>query len=232
MLGNSGGGSLFAYYDSQARTPAGKRVTTPPGGGPPDLNKFDLPTADGYIALAAHPGQGMVLMSCLDAAVVDESDPLASDPALDMYDERNGFKTPPAESRYAKDFIERYRAAQLARCARIDAIARRHITEASHGRAAMRAPDFAASSADNRNYLARRAMAPTYMVVYRTQANLNFSTCRSIRRSARPDRSSRRVPISRTTRHSASAESLRPMRGCRPGRDFHRTRRWRQTCQR
>jgi hypothetical protein len=157
-----------------ARTPAGKRVTTPPGGGPPDLNKFDLPTADGYIALAAHPGQGMVLMSCLDAAVVDESDPLASDPALDMYDERNGFKTPPAESRYANDFIERYRAAQLARCARIDAIARRHITEASHGRAAMRAPDFAASSTDNRNYFARRAMAPTYMVVYRTQANLNY----------------------------------------------------------
>src|SRR5271163_2239933 len=78
MLGNSGGGSLFAYYDSQARTPAGSRVGEPPGGGPPDLNKYDLPTADGYIALAAHPGQGMVLMSCLDAAVVDESDPLAS----------------------------------------------------------------------------------------------------------------------------------------------------------
>src|ERR1700719_5089450 len=154
MLGNSGGGSLFAYYDSQARTPKGGRVSAPPGGGPPDLNKFDLPTTDGYIALAAHPGQGMVLMSCLDAAVVDESDPLASDPALDMYDERNGFKTPPAESRYARDFVEQYRAAQLARCARIDAIARRRIAEASHGRVAMRAPDFAASSADSRNYFA------------------------------------------------------------------------------
>jgi pimeloyl-ACP methyl ester carboxylesterase len=174
MLGNSGGGSLFAYYDSQARTPAGNRVTAPPGGGPPDLNKFDLPTADGYIALAAHPGQGMVLMSCLDAAVVDESDPLASDPALDMYDDRNGFKTPPAESRYAKDFIGRYRAAQRARCARIDAIARRHIAEAGHGRAAMRSPDFAASSADDRNHAARRAMAPAYLVVYRTQANLSY----------------------------------------------------------
>ena len=79
MLGNSGGGSLFAYYDAQARTPVGNRVAAPPAGGPPDLNKFDLPIADGYIALAAHPGQGMVLMSCLDAAVVDESDPLASD---------------------------------------------------------------------------------------------------------------------------------------------------------
>ncbi|HKM99717.1 MAG TPA: hypothetical protein VJX23_04325 [Candidatus Binataceae bacterium] len=174
MLGNSGGGSLFAYYDSQARTPTGGRVTAPPGGGPPDLNKFDLATADGYIALAAHPGQGMVLMSCLDAAVVDESDPLASDPALDMYDERHGFKTPPAESRYSKDFIERYRAAQRVRCARIDAIARSHIAEVNYGRAAMRAHDFAASSADNRNHAARRAMAPRYMIVYRTQANLNY----------------------------------------------------------
>ena len=174
MLGNSGGGSLFAYYDSQARTPKGGRVASPPGGGPPDLNKFELPTADGYIALAAHPGQGMVLMSCLDAAVVDESDPLASDPILDMYDERNGFKTPPAESRYAADFVERYRAAQRARCARIDAIARRHIEEAGHARTAMRAPDFASSSAERRNHIARRAMAPRYMIVYRTQANPNY----------------------------------------------------------
>jgi pimeloyl-ACP methyl ester carboxylesterase len=174
MLGNSGGGSLFAYYDSQARTPKGGRVAAPPGGGPPDLNKFDLPTADGYIALAAHPGQGMVLMSCLDAAVVDESDPLASDPTLDMYDERNGFKTPPTDSRFSMDFVERYRAAQRARCARIDAIARRHIEEAGHARTAMRAQDFASSTSDRRNYVARRAMAPRYMIVYRTQANPNY----------------------------------------------------------
>ncbi len=174
MLGNSGGGSLFAYYDSQARTAKGGRVASPPGGGPPDLNKFDLPVTDGYIALAAHPGQGMVLMSCLDASVVDESDPLASDPTLDIYDERKGFKTPPAESRYAPDFVERYRTAQRARCARIDAIARRHIEEASHARAAMRAQDFASSSAETRNYISRRAMAPRYMIVYRTQANPNY----------------------------------------------------------
>jgi pimeloyl-ACP methyl ester carboxylesterase len=174
MLGNSGGGSLFAYYDAQARTAKGGRVAAPPGGGPPDLNKFDLATADGYIALAAHPGQGMVLMSCLDAAVVDESDPLASDPTLDMYDERNGFKTPPADSRYAPEFVERYRVAQRARCARIDAIARRHIEEAGHARAAMRATDFASSSAESRTYIARRAMAPRYMIVYRTQANPNY----------------------------------------------------------
>src|SRR5258708_12745494 len=151
MLGNSAGGSLFAYYDSQARTPPGSRVTAPPGGGPPDLNKFDLPTADGYVALAAHPGQGMVLMSCLDAAVVDESDPLASDPALDMYDERHGFKTPPAETRYSKEFLERYRRAQVDRCARIDAIARGHIAAANLARAEMRADNFAKSSSEKRN---------------------------------------------------------------------------------
>ena len=174
MLGNSGGGSLFAYYDAQARTPVGNRIAAPPGGGPPDLNKFQLPAADGYITLAAHPGQGRVLMSCLDAAVVDENDPLASDPALDMYDERNGFKTPPQQSRYSADFMQRYRAVQVARCARIDAMARRHIAEANAGRAAMRAPEFAAKSADDRNYSARRAMASRYMVVYRTQANPSY----------------------------------------------------------
>ncbi|HEY6420510.1 MAG TPA: hypothetical protein VIX59_16065 [Candidatus Binataceae bacterium] len=174
MLGNSGGGSLFSYYDAQARTPKGERVAAPPGGGPPDLNQFELPTADGFIMLAAHPGQGMVLMGSLDAAVVDESDPFASDPALDMYDESNGFKTPPAESRYAKEFLERYWAGQRARVARIDAIARRHIAEAHGARSAMRASEFGSAPAEQRNFVARRAMAPRYMIVYRTQANPNY----------------------------------------------------------
>lgn len=171
MLGNSGGGSLFSYYDSQARTPKGQRVASPPGGGPPDLNQFDLPTADGFIVLAAHPGQGIVLMNCLDAAVVDESDPFATDASLDIYDERNGFRTPPAQSSYSKEFVERYRAAQRARCARIDAIARRHIAETNESRAAMRAEGFAGTPAEHRAYVSRRAMAPHYMIVYRTQAN-------------------------------------------------------------
>jgi pimeloyl-ACP methyl ester carboxylesterase len=174
MLGNSGGGSLFSYYDAQARTARGARVAAPPGGGPPDLNKYELPTGDGFIVLAAHPGQGMVLMSCLDAALVDESDPLASDPGLDMYDSRNGFKTPPAESRYDPNFVVAYRYAQRARCARIDAIARRRIDEASYARTAMRADGFTSLDDAQRNFVARRAMAPAYMIVYRTQANPNY----------------------------------------------------------
>ncbi len=174
MLGNSGGGSLFAYYDAQARTPKGERVAAPPGGGPPDLNKYEMPTADGFIILAAHPGQGMVLMNCLDAAVVDEADPFASDPALDLYDERNGYLPPPAHSSYAPEFVIRYRAAQRARCSRIDSIARRHLEEAAYARQATRRDDFKDQPAEHRRFLERRAMAPRMMVVYRTQANPNY----------------------------------------------------------
>jgi len=174
MLGNSGGGSLFSYYESQARTPKGSRIGSPPGGGPPDLNKFDLPPADGFIVLAAHPGQGLVLMGCLDASVVDESDPFAINPELDMYDERTGFRPIPAESRYSSEFLERYRAAQRARCHRIDTIAQRHIEEATHARSEQRAGDFASRSAAERNFVARRAMAPRFMTVYRTLANPNY----------------------------------------------------------
>ncbi len=174
MLGNSGGGSLFAYYDSQARMPKGGRIASPPGGGPPDLNNFEMPPADGFIVLAAHPGQGMVLMGSIDAAAIDESDPFTTDPALDMYDERNGFRAPPEANAYNREWLERYRAAQRARVARIDAIARRHIAEARINREASRAKDFAGLDADRRNHFMRRAMAPRMMVVYRTQANPNY----------------------------------------------------------
>jgi pimeloyl-ACP methyl ester carboxylesterase len=174
MLGNSGGGSLFAYYDAQARAPKGERATAPPGGGPPDLNRVELPAADGLILLAAHPGQGMVLMGSIDAAVADEHDPFASDPELDMYDERNGYRTPPAPSRYAPQWLERYRAAQRARVARLDAIARGYLAAAEQARAASKRTDFAAAPAADRALMQRRAMRPQIMVIYRTQANPNY----------------------------------------------------------
>ncbi|MGH7864260.1 MAG: alpha/beta hydrolase, partial [Candidatus Binataceae bacterium] len=138
------------------------------------LNQFDLPSADGFIVLAAHPGQGKVLMRCLDAALVDENNPIATDPTLDMYDERNGFRTPPEASRYTPEFLERYRAAQIARCARIDSIARSHIEQARYAREFSRSPEFDAASAERRRDASRRAMAPHYIIVYRTAANPNY----------------------------------------------------------
>ncbi|HEY1630952.1 MAG TPA: hypothetical protein VGF56_06530 [Rhizomicrobium sp.] len=92
LLGNSGGGSLMAAYQAEAAT-NGK-----------------LPKGDLYISLNAHPGRPEVLTNWMDASVIDESDPVATDPA------RDPFKPGPP---YSADFIARYRAAQQARNQRV-----------------------------------------------------------------------------------------------------------------
>ncbi|WP_217154608.1 alpha/beta hydrolase [[Mycobacterium] fortunisiensis] len=104
LLGNSGGGSLMAAYQSQAVEPN----VRPLDGMRPAAGLTDLPAADGYVASAAHPGRPEVLTAWMDASVVDEGDAVATDPALDLFDERNG---PP----YSAEFVTRYRAAQIAR---------------------------------------------------------------------------------------------------------------------
>ncbi len=108
LLGNSGGGSLVAAYNSQSV--AVDLVPEPKGAVGDALRQ--LPKADLYIALNAHPGRPEVLTNWLDASVVDETDPLATDPELDPFHPAN---SPP----YGPDFIARYRAAQRARNQRI-----------------------------------------------------------------------------------------------------------------
>jgi len=110
LLGNSGGGSLMGAYQSQAVEPN----LVPTYGAQPLSVIEDLSPADLYVSLAAHPGRPDVYTAWLDPSVVDESDPTLTDPALDMYDEANG---PP----YSAEFLERYRAAQVARNERITA---------------------------------------------------------------------------------------------------------------
>jgi pimeloyl-ACP methyl ester carboxylesterase len=104
LLGNSGGGSLMAAYQSQALDPN----VTPLDGMRPAAGLTELTPADGYVATAAHPGRPDVLTAWMDAAVVDENDPVATDPDLDLFNESNG---PP----YSPEFLDRYRAAQVAR---------------------------------------------------------------------------------------------------------------------
>lgn len=104
LLGNSGGGSLMAAYQSQAVEPN----VTPLEGMRPAAGADELPPADGYVATAAHLGRPDVLTAWMDGAVVDENDPVATDPDLDLFNERNG---PP----YSDEFVSRYRAAQIAR---------------------------------------------------------------------------------------------------------------------
>jgi pimeloyl-ACP methyl ester carboxylesterase len=104
LLGNSGGGSLMAAYQAQAVDPH----VNPLEGMRPAAGLTDLIPADGYVASAAHPGRPDVLTAWMDGSVVDEHDAVTSDPTLDLFDARNG---PPFDA----GFVERYRAAQLAR---------------------------------------------------------------------------------------------------------------------
>jgi pimeloyl-ACP methyl ester carboxylesterase len=108
LLGNSGGGSLMAAYQSQAVEPN----VTPVTGMRPLAALDDLPPGDLFVALAAHSGRPEVLTAWLDPSVTDERDPLSADPALDPFNPENG---PP----YSEEFQRRYRAAQVARNERI-----------------------------------------------------------------------------------------------------------------
>ena len=110
IVGNSGGGSLMAAYQSQATDP---NIGPTHGLRLPDA-VLELPPADLYISLNAHGGRPEVMTAWSDPSVVDEADPLSVDPALDMFDPEHG---PP----YSPEFIERYRAAQRARNHRITA---------------------------------------------------------------------------------------------------------------
>ena len=140
LLGNSGGGSLMAAYQSQARG-----VTMAPAPGlelPPALQT--LPPADLYVSLNAHGGRPEVMTAWMDASVVDESDPLSVDPALDPF---HADRPPP----YDADFVTAYRAGQAARNHRISAWARSELAR-----------------------LAARGVADRTFLIHRIWADLRF----------------------------------------------------------
>ena len=129
LLGNSGGAGLFSFYAQQSNRPAGQRITRTPGGKPVPLAEVELPQVDGLVFLSPHPGQGALLMNCIDPSVTDETDAMSVDPELYPFSPKNGFRKPPESSSYAPDFVQKYRAAQRARVARIDDWARTAIAE-------------------------------------------------------------------------------------------------------
>jgi pimeloyl-ACP methyl ester carboxylesterase len=110
LLGNSGGGSLMAAYQSQATEPN----LQPLLGAPVSESVGDLLPCDLYVSTNAHPGRPEVLTDWFDPSVTDEFDPTSVDPSLDMYNPDNG---PP----YPPEFVKRYREAQVARNHRITA---------------------------------------------------------------------------------------------------------------
>jgi pimeloyl-ACP methyl ester carboxylesterase len=174
LLGNSGGGSLFSFYQSQAKTPPSSRIDFTPGGKSTGLDNEELIVADGLIFLAAHTGQGLVLNETIDPAVIDEHQPLLTDPTLDMYDPGNNFRPPPQWVEYSSEFVERYRSAQLDRVRRLDSIALEMIAENTRAHALRMEHTHEALADDVERQLQVREAFEPIMIVYRTMANLHY----------------------------------------------------------
>lgn len=108
ILGNSGGGSLMGAYQAEAIAPTlTDRLPSVGQDALASLIKGDL-----YIAFNAHQGRPEVLTDWMDPSVIDENDPVLTNPELDPFNPDNG---PP----FSDEFITRYRAAQRARNQRI-----------------------------------------------------------------------------------------------------------------
>lgn len=171
LLGNSGGGSLLGFYQSQAGRAPGERLTSTPGGEPIDLTNEVMPEGDLYIAVAAHLGEGRFMLNVLDPAVVDEDNPLATDARWDMYNPANGYAGWPAASSYNKNWLMEYSERQEERNRRLDTIAREYLADHAFFRAQLRDPEYASRPDAERGLVARHARLGRYMVIYRTLAN-------------------------------------------------------------
>jgi pimeloyl-ACP methyl ester carboxylesterase len=149
LLGNSGGGSLMAHAQASAER-EGRHL------------------GDAFVALAAHPGEGVFMLQVIDPSVTDESDPLSCDPELDMYEPDNGWRPFPEASHYRPEWVDAYRRAQQERVARIDAIARSAIASNERFRDLAQTAEHGSREW---NQLRRRAVLGRYLTVYRTLAD-------------------------------------------------------------
>ena len=146
LLGNSGGGSLMAMANAQ------------------------LGIGDGWVGMAAHPGEGVFMLQVIDPSVSDESDPFSRVPELDMYDPDNGWRPWPEPCSYDVQWLATYRAAQAARVARLDEIAKQSIVESEAAGTMLKGIDKATDPRAWRDARAKRVFAK-YMVINRTLAD-------------------------------------------------------------
>ncbi|CAM5182049.1 hypothetical protein CDEF62S_01688 [Castellaniella defragrans] len=168
LLGNSGGAGLYALYAQQSTLPGAQRIDHTPGGRPTHLGELEMPVASGFVLVGPHPGQGALLMNCIDPSVDNEADPLSVDPSLDPLSSTNGYAGP--RSHYTADFRARYHAAQHARVARLDEHARALIRHRLAARRQVKAAEAAGQPVPAE---VRRVAGHTPIItVWRTDADL------------------------------------------------------------
>lgn len=165
LLGNSGGGALYAFYNQQSKLTPEDRVRRTPGGRPTGLHEAHMPLADGLVLVSPHPGQGVILLNSLDPSVVAENDPMSVDSSLDPFSAENGYDVEARKGHYSQEFVQRYRAAQLVRAEKLDAHARELIGRKQEAR--KRVKDGTASAVERRV----AGYAPIFQV-WRTDADL------------------------------------------------------------
>ncbi len=127
-------------------------------------------SVDGWVGMAAHPGEGVFMLQVIDPSVADEGDPFSTVPELDMYHPDNGWRPWPEPCSYDPDWLARYRAAQVERVARIDAIAKASIQDALDVVPGLKAVD-KANDPERWRELRRRAVFTRYLTIYRTLAD-------------------------------------------------------------
>jgi pimeloyl-ACP methyl ester carboxylesterase len=116
LVGWSGGGPLITFYQAQAENPT---LVDTPAGDPVDIKGAGLSPGDAVIFQAASISRARILAEYIDPSVRDEANPDDRIVDLDIYDPRNPNRPP-----YSADFIDTYRAAQLARLRKITATVR------------------------------------------------------------------------------------------------------------
>ena len=175
LIGNSGGGSFSSFYIEQSSLPAAQRFDRGPSGDKVPLREVEMPTVDGLCLLAAHPGEGQFLLERLDPSVVDEANPTAVNPRLDMYNPANGYvPMEKGQSKYSKDFLAEFRAGQRARCERIDRQALEWAEEAAYFRGKLKGDSFAKMDSDEQNRARRYGLQRRYLLIYRTLSDPRY----------------------------------------------------------
>ena len=146
LFGNSGGGSLMA------------------------LAHAEHGCGDGWVGVAAHPGEGVFMLQAIDPSVADERDPFSVVPELDMYDPDNGWRPWPEPCAYDPDWLDALpRRAARARGAHRRARAREQLDDAARG--ARRRCATVERGSRRLAALRKRAVHLEYMTIYRTLAD-------------------------------------------------------------